>query len=260
MVFVGLCWPHGPAGSQSAHTEAVTEARPCLNLRPHPSTDEPAIRCLPPGQRITLLESRQDWGRVRLPEGDEGWVSLRFVEQVAAPADRDRLPVPIEQAEDGNRRLEDEIDSLRAEVARLSEELQAAADKARTAKASSTEAETESLRRMSELEDAVAAAATDRKTYEADREELEREVAALETAVKYERRRHEEEKEALEAQLAEASETVEQLEAEAASLRASGAAAESAEATAAHRLGSVDRSGALFRIRRRKCLSPPLLA
>lgn len=49
--------------------------RPCLNLRPEPSTWAEAIDCLESGTRVGVMERRDGWNLVRLDDGTEGWVA-----------------------------------------------------------------------------------------------------------------------------------------------------------------------------------------
>ncbi len=78
----------GLAQSPEAGAELVASSVPCLNLRPGPSLEDAPVRCLPPGRRMTLLESRGEWGKVRLPDDQVGWVALELLQPLAegAPA------------------------------------------------------------------------------------------------------------------------------------------------------------------------------
>ena len=51
-----------------------------LQLRGTPSTDEPSLGTIEPGTVVDLVESRGDWGRIKMPESHPGWVFHRFVE------------------------------------------------------------------------------------------------------------------------------------------------------------------------------------
>lgn len=55
------------------------EASPCLNLRPQPSIWCTPVDCLAPGLRVELLELRNGWWNVRLPDGRTGWVAARYL-------------------------------------------------------------------------------------------------------------------------------------------------------------------------------------
>jgi hypothetical protein len=67
-----------------------------LRLRPHPSTDYPAIYAEMPGVRLNVIEERAgalakigkagEWIRVRDPNGHQGYVAAWFVEQVPSGA------------------------------------------------------------------------------------------------------------------------------------------------------------------------------
>ena len=51
----------------------------CLNLRIFAGTGSPALTCLSPGTRLTVLDEVNGWKQVRLPSGLEGWVAEAFV-------------------------------------------------------------------------------------------------------------------------------------------------------------------------------------
>jgi len=67
-----------------------------LRLRPHPSTDYPAIYAEMPGVRLNVIEEKAgalakigkagEWIRVRDPGGHQGYVAAWFVEQVPSEA------------------------------------------------------------------------------------------------------------------------------------------------------------------------------
>lgn len=139
--------------------EVVAEAEPCLNLRPGPGTTGEPLRCLPPGRRMTVLESSEGWGRVRLPDGQEGWVALRLV---GAAPDRSSPPAP----EEG------ESEKLRQRIADLEESLGAAESRRE-------EAEEKSAAAQAELAKALASAESRREEAEEGFETARSEVEAL---------------------------------------------------------------------------------
>jgi len=47
---------------------------PFVNLREGPGMDQKIIRVLKKGTKLTVLEEKQGWLRVRLEGGAEGWV------------------------------------------------------------------------------------------------------------------------------------------------------------------------------------------
>ncbi|MDX1502308.1 MAG: SH3 domain-containing protein [Thermoanaerobaculia bacterium] len=107
---------------------------PCLNLRREPRLDAPILTCLPRGAMVVAVDSRQGWLRLRLPDGQQGWVAERFLEPLGegAPTATPAAPAPPE---------EEAVAALRRERDDLAERLRAA------------EAETADLRRR--LQDAV---------------------------------------------------------------------------------------------------------
>ncbi len=56
----------------------LPRARPCLNIRLSPGSNG-RIDCLPPGTRLSLLELRGEWARVRLDGGGDGWAVHEFL-------------------------------------------------------------------------------------------------------------------------------------------------------------------------------------
>jgi len=66
--------PTGERGQQGVTTHNV-------RLRTAPSTDNKALMVLRPGEELQLLESTPTNGfyHVQTQEGDEGWVSVRYV-------------------------------------------------------------------------------------------------------------------------------------------------------------------------------------
>ncbi|GIT91753.1 hypothetical protein JANAI62_22100 [Jannaschia pagri] len=56
-----------------------------LNLRAGPGTQHEVLRRLSPGDRVSVEEELGTWARVRLPSGERGWASLRYLERRAEP-------------------------------------------------------------------------------------------------------------------------------------------------------------------------------
>ncbi|HEX7153628.1 MAG TPA: TonB family protein [Thermoanaerobaculia bacterium] len=79
-----------PAPAATLGTVAVTAS--ALNVRREKSTNAEVVAQLRRGTKLTVLEADEAWTRVRLENGDEGWVASRFV---AAPgATRSTAPAP----------------------------------------------------------------------------------------------------------------------------------------------------------------------
>ncbi len=158
-----------PAQTGRPEAELVAVSEPCLNLRPGPSLSDAPVRCLPPGRRMTLLESRGEWGRVRLPDDQVGWVALSLVKPAGEGAS---APVPS-PPRSGPRPVEPRP----AEPPRQPEPPATAPEPETGAQSSASmtalaEAEAASRRRVRELEAALVAA-------DAENRELERALAAV---------------------------------------------------------------------------------
>lgn len=58
-----------------------TEARvtTAVNVRSGPGTDTAILRVADTGAKVVILEERDGWSRVNLPELGEGWISSQFL-------------------------------------------------------------------------------------------------------------------------------------------------------------------------------------
>jgi type IV secretory pathway VirB10-like protein len=66
--------PKTPEVSQST-AQRATEIVPALvNFRQGPSMDSKIIKVLKKGTKLTVLQEKEDWLRVQLEDGTEGWV------------------------------------------------------------------------------------------------------------------------------------------------------------------------------------------
>jgi hypothetical protein len=160
----------GLAQVPAAGGDLVVLAAPCLNLRPGPALTGEPLRCLPPGRRVTLLETHEGWGRVQLPDGQVGWVALRLLGPATdlpplAPATAstsERAPARPEET-----RRPPPSPGLVNEVA-----LAAAAP-----------ADAQASRRIAELEEALAAAEAEHLRLEAESAEAQHRITELEEAL-----------------------------------------------------------------------------
>ncbi len=84
-----------------------------INLRSGPGAEYRIIRMLESGQKIEVLENKDNWSRVQVPDGPEGWVFSRYLQR--SPAARKNLQVLTARLEP----IEAENESLRAENERL---------------------------------------------------------------------------------------------------------------------------------------------
>ena len=91
---------------------AATAAEPAwvgsqiqLNLRTGPGTEYRIVGSVETGDRVSILERKTQWTRVRLPNGEKGWIPVGYLES--------RPPPVLELAQ------------LRKEVAKLRQEREA---------------------------------------------------------------------------------------------------------------------------------------
>jgi uncharacterized protein YgiM (DUF1202 family) len=85
--------PPPPSPSPSKPTEVsqptaqrTTEiALPFVNLRQGPSMDSKIISVLKKGTKLTVLEEKAGWLRVRLGDGTEGWVAKAMTTEGTQP-------------------------------------------------------------------------------------------------------------------------------------------------------------------------------
>lgn len=74
--------PETPVDTAPRPTHAV--ARPIINVRDGPGTDQPVVARLPEGMRLALIDRRDDWGRFLVLDGAssgrEVWAALRILE------------------------------------------------------------------------------------------------------------------------------------------------------------------------------------
>ncbi len=117
-------------------------------LRGGPSTEDPALGVLSAGDRVTILGSAGTWANVQTQDGKIGYVNRRFVQPiagtagaepvvtpiaptpVAAPTETLVAPTPEATASMGGDALSKELAELRAEVARLREQVREQKQKA----------------------------------------------------------------------------------------------------------------------------------
>ena len=95
-----------------AETRYVTD-RFEVTLRTGPGNDYRIVRMMTSGQRVELLETANDWSRIQMPGGPEGWILSRFLQP--DPAARQRLQALNNRLET----LQSEHELLLAENERL---------------------------------------------------------------------------------------------------------------------------------------------
>ena len=69
--------PSAPAAEAVLGTVRVTAS--ALNVRTMPSTDADVVTQVKKNQSLSVLQRDQSWVKVRLANGEEGWVASRFV-------------------------------------------------------------------------------------------------------------------------------------------------------------------------------------
>jgi SH3 domain protein len=114
MVFIGICVMCFSDFS-NAETMYVTDVLK-LTLRSGPSTEHKILAVVESGREVDMLESGEEWSRVRLENGKEGYVLTRYL--VSEPPHRVRL----EQLQKKHNALMEQASTLLEENKRFSEE------------------------------------------------------------------------------------------------------------------------------------------
>ncbi len=87
-----------------------------LNLRTGPGTSFRIVAAIETGDAVEVLERRESWTRVRIRDGDEGWIPAGYLQDTMP----DRLRVARFEAEAAE--LRERVAELTQESARLEEE------------------------------------------------------------------------------------------------------------------------------------------
>ena len=83
--------PSSPSPSKPTEVSQPTAQRtteivlPFVNLRQGPSMDSKIISVLKKGTKVTVLEEKAGWLRVRLGDGTEGWVAKAMTTEGTQP-------------------------------------------------------------------------------------------------------------------------------------------------------------------------------
>jgi len=102
-----------------AQTAQVVEANG-VNMRSGKAENYRIIKVLPPKSEVKVLETDQDYTRVRTPEGETGWVLSKLLIIQKPPEEKpDRNQTELEAAQK-------ELETARAEMANLQRELEKA--------------------------------------------------------------------------------------------------------------------------------------
>lgn len=84
-----------------------------ITVRSGPGTDYRVVRMLSSGQRVEMLERQDDWTRIQIPGGPQGWVLHRFLQpDPAARQTVETLMTRMEQLQTENESLGEENQRL----------------------------------------------------------------------------------------------------------------------------------------------------
>jgi SH3 domain protein len=96
-----------------------------IAMRSGPSVQNRVVRMLPPASPVELLESKNDWSRIRLPEGSgkvrEGYVLTRFLSTVSPETLQHK---GLEQENSMLKEIVETLEREKAESTRTQKELQ----------------------------------------------------------------------------------------------------------------------------------------
>jgi SH3 domain protein len=97
-----------------------------LTLRTGPSTENKILAVIESGQQMELLEAGEEWSRVKLPNGKEGWVLSRYLTPVeTSNVKLERLQVQYQNLTEQAAELLEENKMLKAENEKLRAEFEA---------------------------------------------------------------------------------------------------------------------------------------
>lgn len=131
------------AGAETMYVSDMVK----LTLRTGPSTENKILAVIESGQQLEVLEAGEEWSRVRLPDGKEGWVLTRYL----TPAETSNVKLERLQAQhknlteqaakllEENKMLKADNQKLRAEFEANQEEAAKARTNYETLKAESAE-------------------------------------------------------------------------------------------------------------------------
>lgn len=93
-----------------------------LNLRTAPGSNRKIITTIATGDRVTVLERADDWTRVQVPDGREGWIPAGFLSNEApAVIQLDRSESELSEARKSLTETTAEAKTLRATNDKLTE-------------------------------------------------------------------------------------------------------------------------------------------
>jgi SH3 domain protein len=140
-MFLSLLAP--AAGAETMYVSDMLK----LTLRTGPSTENKILAVIESGQQLELLEPGEEWSRVQLPNGKEGWVLSRYLTPVETSnfklerlqTQHKNLTAQAAELLEENKILKAENEKLRAEFEANQKEMVKARTDYETLKAESTE-------------------------------------------------------------------------------------------------------------------------
>jgi SH3 domain protein len=141
LMFLSLLAP--AAGAETMYVSDMLK----LTLRTGPSTENKILAVIESGQQLELLEPGEEWSRVQLPDGKEGWVLSRYLTPVETnnvklerlQTQHKNLTAQAAELLEENKILKAENEKLRAEFEANQKEMVKARTDYETLKAESTE-------------------------------------------------------------------------------------------------------------------------
>lgn len=141
LMFLSLLAP--AAGAETMYVSDMLK----LTLRTGPSTENKILAVIESGQQMELLEPGEEWSRVQLPNGKEGWVLSRYLTPVETnnvklerlQTQHKNLTAQAAELLEENKTLKAENEKLRAEFEANQKEMVKARTDYETLKAESAE-------------------------------------------------------------------------------------------------------------------------
>lgn len=94
-----------------------------INLRTGQTNEHKILRTLPTGTKLEVLETEQDYSRVRIPDGTEGWVLNQYI--TSTPTAKILLTAAeakLAKLESANKQLQEELSAIREKESTLNQE------------------------------------------------------------------------------------------------------------------------------------------
>lgn len=95
-----------------------------ITMRTGPGTDRKIIALVSSGRAVEVLESGEEWSRIRLGNGKEGWVLSRYLTgQLPTAIKLERLENSYTEVIEKNKALQEKLDSLTSDNRSVGNEL-----------------------------------------------------------------------------------------------------------------------------------------